>query len=211
MRLAGGALPTAIWRWAEDASHDSGRSSPQHARHLATSRGRAAAGNAVITVEPTTRHITIFPEGTGVFTLSATGDNLTYKWRQTGPGRDIPGLHRHQRPDRAGHLRQRDVHGSLNDDQSKPRCSRTLAGYARLFRCRVSNAAGHVDSDEWRQQHCQADYGCSGAAGVQAAYGFHQLRVVRGQRPHADFNFCGDGITVQDIFDFLAAWFAGCE
>jgi hypothetical protein len=27
--------------------------------------------------------------------------------------------------------------------------------------------------------------------------------------PAADFNGVG-GITVQDIFDFLAAWFAGC-
>ena len=54
---------------------------------------------------------------------------------------------------------------------------------------------------------CGADYNASGTATVQDIFDF--LSAWFAGEANADFT--GDsGITVQDIFDFLAAWFAGC-
>ncbi len=54
---------------------------------------------------------------------------------------------------------------------------------------------------------CPADFNHSGGATVQDIFDF--LTAWFGAAPGADFNGVG-GVTVQDIFDFLAAWFAGC-
>ena len=54
---------------------------------------------------------------------------------------------------------------------------------------------------------CPADFNNSGAATVQDIFDF--LTAWFAADPRADLNGTG-GITVQDIFDFLAAWFAGC-
>ena len=54
---------------------------------------------------------------------------------------------------------------------------------------------------------CAADFDCSGAASVQDIFDF--LAAYFGNNPRADFNHSG-AISVQDIFDFLSAYFAGC-
>jgi hypothetical protein len=54
---------------------------------------------------------------------------------------------------------------------------------------------------------CRADFNQSGALTVQDIFDF--LAAWFAGQPSADFNGIG-GIAVQDIFDFLAAWFAGC-
>ena len=54
---------------------------------------------------------------------------------------------------------------------------------------------------------CRADFNRSGAVGVQDIFEF--LAAWFASEPRADFNGA-NGITVQDIFDFLAAWFQGC-
>jgi hypothetical protein len=54
---------------------------------------------------------------------------------------------------------------------------------------------------------CPADFNQSGATTVQDIFDF--LAAWFGGVPAADFNHAG-GLSVQDIFDFLAAWFAGC-
>ena len=57
------------------------------------------------------------------------------------------------------------------------------------------------------QTECRADWNSSGSVTVQDIFDF--LSAWFANAPTADFN--GNGaITVQDIFDFLAAWFAGC-
>ena len=53
---------------------------------------------------------------------------------------------------------------------------------------------------------CTADYNGDGVVSVQDIFDF--LAGWFAGAPAADFN--GGGITVQDIFDFLGAWFAGC-
>ena len=54
---------------------------------------------------------------------------------------------------------------------------------------------------------CLADFNCSGAVTVQDIFDF--LNAWFARLPTADFNNSGT-VTVQDIFDFLTAWFAGC-
>ena len=59
------------------------------------------------------------------------------------------------------------------------------------------------------QPECRADHNCSGGAPtVQDIFDF--LTAWFAALPSADFNHSGPPPTVQDIFEFLAAWFAGC-
>ena len=58
-----------------------------------------------------------------------------------------------------------------------------------------------------RLKCCPADFNGSGVLNVQDIFDF--LSAWFASNPNADFNHTG-GIGVQDIFDFLAAWFAGC-
>jgi hypothetical protein len=54
---------------------------------------------------------------------------------------------------------------------------------------------------------CKADFNHSGAVSVQDIFDF--LAAYFANDPTADFNSSG-AVSVQDIFDFLAAYFAGC-
>ena len=54
---------------------------------------------------------------------------------------------------------------------------------------------------------CRADFNGSGTVTVQDIFDF--LAAWFANSPTADFNGSGS-VTVQDIFAFLAAWFAGC-
>jgi hypothetical protein len=54
---------------------------------------------------------------------------------------------------------------------------------------------------------CPADFNCSGDDTVQDIFDF--MAAYFAGLPTADFNGIG-GITIQDLFDFLAAYFAGC-
>lgn len=53
---------------------------------------------------------------------------------------------------------------------------------------------------------CKADYNHSGGLTVQDIFDY--LGAYFASNPNADFN--GGGLSVQDIFDFLAAYFTGC-
>ena len=54
---------------------------------------------------------------------------------------------------------------------------------------------------------CPADFNCSGGLEVQDIFDF--LSAWFALDPRADFNGI-DGLTQQDVFDFVNAWFAGC-
>ena len=79
----------------------------------------------------------------------------------------------------------------------------------------LAPAVGSLDLPMLRQQlrtvrltiTCPADFNYSGSATVQDIFDF--LASWFAQSPDADINQTS-GITVQDIFDFLAAWFQGC-
>jgi hypothetical protein len=53
---------------------------------------------------------------------------------------------------------------------------------------------------------CRANF--NGANGLSAQDIFDYLAAWFAADPRADFG--GDGLSVQDIFDFLTAWFNGC-
>jgi len=55
--------------------------------------------------------------------------------------------------------------------------------------------------------YCSADFNFSGAISVQDLFDF--LAAWFAHDPRADFNGV-NSVSVQDLFDFLAAWFAGC-
>ena len=65
-----------------------------------------------------------------------------------------------------------------------------------------------VISDPAEGSICPADINCSGTLTVQDIFDF--LAAYFAGEPAGDFNGVG-GLTVQDIFDFLAAYFSGCD
>ena len=80
----------------------------------------------------------------------------------------------------------------------------------------VTDAAGADSYDVmpsyWAQEFapargCPADFDCSGTVTVQDIFDFLSAWFARD--PRADFDGSGS-ITVQDIFDFLGAWFSKC-
>ncbi len=79
--------------------------------------------------------------------------------------------------------------------------------------CKATNSCGTTTSDSAFVRFCPADFDCSGGAGgtggitVQDIFAF--LSAWFAQNPAADFDGNGS-IAVPDIFAFLAAWFAGC-
>ena len=75
----------------------------------------------------------------------------------------------------------------------------------------VGFASGDVNGDGVinaldSQAVCPADFNCTGSVTVQGIFDF--LAAWFGGSPKADFNNSAS-VSVQDIFDFLAAWFAG--
>lgn len=89
-----------------------------------------------------------------------------------------------------------------------PAAGRSLpASVATNYRCRIMNVCGNVVSNAARLSVCRGDFNCTGGAEVQDIFDF--LNAWFASDPLADFD--GNGaIEVQDIFDFLNAWFAGC-
>ena len=77
------------------------------------------------------------------------------------------------------------------------------------IRCLVTNACGSVTSNEATYTTCPADFNCSGSISVQDIFDF-LAAYFSGNAAVGDFNQSG-AISVQDIFDFLAAYFAGCD
>jgi hypothetical protein len=64
----------------------------------------------------------------------------------------------------------------------------------------------YIDDLQYTQGPCPADFNHTGGVTVQDIFDF--LNAWFAGNPAADFN--GNGLSVQDIFDFLNAWFAGC-
>lgn len=77
-----------------------------------------------------------------------------------------------------------------------------------IYLCVATNSCGNSSSTFAQLRFCPGDFNCSGAATVQDIFDF--LTAFFAGDPHADFNGAG-GITVQDLFDFLAAFFTVCH
>ncbi len=75
------------------------------------------------------------------------------------------------------------------------------------FRAIVSDACGSTPSAAATLQPCIADYNCTGVVTVQDIFDY--LTAWFAGNLNADVNASGT-LTVQDIFDYLTAWFVGC-
>lgn len=75
------------------------------------------------------------------------------------------------------------------------------------YSIRLTNACGTRTSASTFARICLADFNGGGAVTVQDIFDF--LNAWFASDPSADFNGAF-GITVGDIFDFLNAWFVGC-
>jgi hypothetical protein len=84
------------------------------------------------------------------------------------------------------------------------------SGVMYTYYVRAVNACGESSSgnDPGHFVDCPADFNCSGEATVQDVFDF--LAAYFSGDLAADFNGQG-GTTVQDIFDFLSAYFGGCD
>ncbi|MCC6322231.1 MAG: delta-60 repeat domain-containing protein [Phycisphaerales bacterium] len=142
------------------------------------------------------------------FTLAATGGgSITYQWQQQ---------------DLLSFPEFIDINdGPVLDSFGIPFCTASGAtanqltlsdftGVAQVFRCVVSNGCSSAISLEVTLSfapECPADFNGSGEVSVQDIFDF--LEAYFGSNPDADVNDSGD-ITVQDIFDYLALYFTGC-
>ncbi|MDZ4687532.1 MAG: immunoglobulin domain-containing protein, partial [Planctomycetaceae bacterium] len=80
------------------------------------------------------------------------------------------------------------------------------AADAGEYTCVVTNACGATTSAAAQLTLNAADFNCTGGTTIQDIFDF--LAAYFGNNPSADFNGSG-GVTVQDIFDFLSAYFGG--
>ncbi len=85
--------------------------------------------------------------------------------------------------------------------------SQSVSGGRREIHAVVSNTCASATSSAAVWTICPADFNCSGVVNINDIFDF--LAGWFAGAPAADFNGVG-GIGIQDIFDFLAAWFAGC-
>lgn len=83
----------------------------------------------------------------------------------------------------------------------------TIASDSGVYDCLITNDCGTTASEPATLTVCAGDFNCSGTVTVQDLFDF--LADYFAQDPAADVNASGD-TTVQDIFDFLAALFTPC-
>jgi hypothetical protein len=74
-------------------------------------------------------------------------------------------------------------------------------------RCLIRDDCGSRASEAATLTICIADFNCVGGVGLQDLFDY--LRAWFAQDPTADVNGYGS-VSLQDLFDFLGAWFAGC-
>jgi hypothetical protein len=90
-----------------------------------------------------------------------------------------------------------------------PQASHVMAyDTARAQTVLFGSSAGLLSSETWiMAQPCAADFNNTGGVSVQDLFDF--LAAYFTNQPSADVNASGQ-VSVQDIFDFLAGYFAGC-
>jgi len=111
------------------------------------------------------------------------------------------------RPDATSVTEVTDRSGELNVGEA--------AGQVQFIGCFGEDAAGELYMGDYLGGKvwaivpfaCAADFNDNGGVTVQDIFDF--LSAYFTAAPRADFNGVG-GITVQDIFDYLSAYFAGC-
>jgi hypothetical protein len=146
--------------------------------------------------------------GAADFSVAAAGTGLSYQWQlETSPNNWI-NANNGGLPYNGGTI----IASGVTTSQLHLSLNVLPGAPSIRFRCVVSNACatGGVPSDPATLTiggGCPADFNCSGFLSVQDIFDF--LGAWFAGDPRADFNGVG-GVTVQDIFDYLGAWFTGC-
>ncbi len=101
------------------------------------------------------------------------------------------------------------VTGSIASGAATPSItiSNFQPGDTGQYYCKAMGDCGMTFSSVVNLTHCPPDFNCDGLTNVQDIFDF--LAAWFAGNPAANFNGIG-GIDVADIFAFLAAWFAGC-
>jgi hypothetical protein len=133
-----------------------------------------------------------------------------YVWSDVGPNflrRDVSGDGMLSSQDRMDILDEiASRDGGAYDADGLVNGAVVLPGYGGNFSIFDVNGDGSVDAMDLNGiPLCAADWNASGAVTVQDVFDFLTAWFVNA----ADFNLSGS-TTVQDIFDFLGAWFSGC-
>ena len=167
--------------------------------------------NSAPTLSEQPANITICPTGSTPFSVTAAGPGpFTYNWQvQTAPTTWLAPGDDPGSPLPCGGFAYATPPNSRAVTIGIRPCPSATPGAPQHFqvRCILTSPCGSITSSEATYTICPADFNCSGAVNVQDIFDF--LSAWFAADPRADFNGIG-GITVQDIFDFLAAWFAGC-
>ena len=110
------------------------------------------------------------------------------------------------------------LHNFLHPDFTESRHAasfRTGRSYTSSARARHARRAGEALMWVTRCSACTADFNCTGnlippnAGAVTLQDIFDYLDAWFLASPHADFDRSG-AVTLQDLFDFIGAYFAGC-
>ena len=99
--------------------------------------------------------------------------------------------------------------GSVITGSTTPELTITTVALADAgsYSWRVENLCGGDVSQPATLQVCAADFDCSGVVTLQDLFDF--LAAYFAQDPRADVNGA-NGVTIQDVFDYLVAYFARC-
>ncbi len=93
------------------------------------------------------------------------------------------------------------------EDMNPDACNGSFVGVNVRYDLAATDANGNFILDACEPAACPADFNGSGAVSVQDIFDF--LAAYFAGESAADFNGSG-GISVQDIFDYLGAYFLGC-
>jgi hypothetical protein len=151
---------------------------------------------------------TTCPSGSSVYSVSGIGtEPLSCRWEVESPAETWNEL------DGNLQILQCGAEAFALSPQSTTTVIRILActtsSQSQRFRVRaaITDSCGTTISDPASYTICLADFDCSGLVSVQDIFDF--LAAYFQQSVNADTNRSGE-VTVQDIFDYLGAYFIGC-
>ena len=149
--------------------------------------------------------------GTTVLSVTASGtEPLTYQWQwRPAPNASWVDAVDGVNADPSGGPVRFTASGARSAAVTvRPEGGSGTAGSHWEKRCIVTNPCGNTPSDPASITYCAVDVNCINGVSVQDIFDFLAAWFA-GNTTTANFN--GDCcISVQDIFDFLAAWFVGC-
>lgn len=177
-------------------------------------QGQSSGASLTVNAEPMIMQQpgaqTVCAQGTAVFTFATSGGSeLTYQWRWTPPQSGTPiNVAEGVNNDPTSGL---PVFTAIGSQTASLSCSGFTnsfrIGQVLAFACASTNSCSNQTSTSAYLDICLADFNCSGGLSVQDIFDF--LAAWFAGEPRSEFNQDGN-LNVNDIFSFLGAWFSGC-